>query len=201
MYFEDEPRKGDWVQVFCGTAMWPMDPRPDEINIIDIANSLSKQCRFTGHCLDFYSVGEHSVRVSVAIENALAPNVLRDELSWSSSCLASLCGLLHDASEFVLSDISRPVKPYLSNYVQIEEDVMEAVAGKFGLPWPMPAIVKRMDNTLLATEARDLMVKPPMPWAPLPDPLPEKIKPWSHRRACKKFLRRYEFLVQGREHA
>ena len=56
-----EPRVGDWIATFTGRQAYPMDLRPSEITIEDIAHSLSMQCRYTGHCLRFYSVAEHSV--------------------------------------------------------------------------------------------------------------------------------------------
>src|SRR5271165_7548492 len=88
-------RKGDWIQTYTGRVMYPLDPRPEEINIIDIAHALSNLCRFTGHVRTFYSVAEHSVRVSQHCDPKDA-----------------LWGLLHDASEAYLADMSRPMKRY-----------------------------------------------------------------------------------------
>ena len=53
-----------WIQTHSGLAFDLLDPKPDQINIHDIANALSKLCRFTGHVKQFYSVAEHSIRVS-----------------------------------------------------------------------------------------------------------------------------------------
>ena len=41
--------------------------------------------------------------------------------------------LLHDASEAYISDIIRPVKVHLSNYLVIEEQIMNTILKKFGL--------------------------------------------------------------------
>ena len=41
--------------------------------------------------------------------------------------------LLHDASEAYISDIIRPVKVHLSNYLVIEEQIMDTILKKFGL--------------------------------------------------------------------
>ena len=75
-------RRGDWIQTYLGIQFWPLDPRPEEVMLFDIAHSLSNMCRFTGHCREFYSVAQHSVIVS--------QNVPREDAAW---------GLLHDASE------------------------------------------------------------------------------------------------------
>lgn len=76
------------MQTFSGALYWPMDPRPEDVNILDIAHSLSMQCRYTGHVSKFYSVAEHSVHVS---------NIVPKELA--------MCGLLHDATEAYLTAI------------------------------------------------------------------------------------------------
>jgi hypothetical protein len=65
--------RGDWIQTATGRPFWPIDPRPEDIDIEDIAHALSMLCRFGGHCLRFYSVAEHSVLLSqyVAPEHKL----------------------------------------------------------------------------------------------------------------------------------
>ena len=54
----------DWIQTYSGKKFYPLDPRPEDIDIRDIAHALSLNCRFNGHCRCFYSVAEHSVGVS-----------------------------------------------------------------------------------------------------------------------------------------
>ena len=53
-----------WIQTFTGKKFSPLEPRREDIDILDIAHSRSMQCRFNGHCRQFYSVAEHSVRVA-----------------------------------------------------------------------------------------------------------------------------------------
>jgi hypothetical protein len=38
-------RIGRWMQTYSGKQFWPLDPRPEEIDIRDIAAALSKQCQ------------------------------------------------------------------------------------------------------------------------------------------------------------
>jgi 5'-deoxynucleotidase YfbR-like HD superfamily hydrolase len=114
----DEFRLGGWLQTFTGGEIWPIDPRPEEINIVDIAQALSQQCRYAGHTTRFYSVAEHSVYISREVPAELA-----------------LWGLLHDASEAYLVDIPRPLKPYMPVYKHWERELMQVIAAKFGLSW------------------------------------------------------------------
>lgn len=182
-------RKGNWSQTFTGVQFWPLDPRPEDVRAADIAHALSLQCRFAGHCRVPYSVAEHSVRVAEWVW---------DETNGDRR--ASLAGLLHDASEAYCVDVPRPLKPHLGGYREIEHGVMRAIEAWAGLPigaCEVP-IIKRADEVLLMTEARDLMGPAPAPWtfaqgAPA-KPLREKIVPWGWKRAEAAFLGRLAFL-------
>src|ERR1051326_3663293 len=112
-------RVGDWMRTYTGVRFYPSDPRPDEIFIQDIAHSLSNMCRFAGHVKEFYSVAEHSVRVSLACHP--------DDALW---------GLLHDASEAYVVDMPRPIKraPFMHGYRLLEAKVSLAVCERFELP-------------------------------------------------------------------
>jgi hypothetical protein len=170
-----------WIQTFTGKQFWPLEPRAEDVDVRDIAHSLSLQCRFNGHCRVFYSVAEHSVRVSRIVPPDLA--------SW---------GLLHDAAEAYLSDLPRPVKDRLFGFRDIEERLLEVIARAFGLPWPMPAAVAEADDALLATEARDLMGLPPSSWKLSAAPLQERIVPVSAESAELLFLARHRETSAGR---
>lgn len=136
-------RVGDWIQTYSGRPFWPLDPRPEEICIEDIAHALAHQCRFAGHVKRFYSVGEHCVRVSFICDPADA-----------------LWGLLHDAAEAYLVDLPRPIKRHSEigqMYSEVERRLMAAVCERFGLAVEEPESVGVADKILLGIEARDLM--------------------------------------------
>lgn len=166
-----------WIQTYTGRQFWPLAPRPGDIDIADIAHSLSLQCRFNGHCRSFYSVAQHSVLVSHAVPAEFA-----------------LWGLLHDAAEAYVSDLPRPLKATAPDFRAAEDRVLQAIATQFGLSWPMPDAVAHADDALLATELRDLMAPPPEPWGlPVP-PLAEAITPVAAEVARQLFLTRFAEL-------
>jgi len=183
-------RTGDWIQTFRGVQFWPLDPRPEELLIEDIAHALSMQCRFTGHVREFYSVAEHSVRVS----NRAAQLAGKDEIL---AALLGRWGLMHDASETYLFDLARPVKhsPGMVGYREAEARLMSVICERFHLPQEEPKQVRLADNELLSTEARDLMGPRPAAWRDCAEPLPHQIqKPWTHGVAEQMFLDSFRAL-------
>ena len=147
-------RKGDWIQTYTGGQFWPMDPRAEEIYAEDIAHALSMACRYAGHCLEFYSVAEHSVLLS----RVVAPEY-------------RLWALLHDASEAYLVDVPRPVKPFLANYRETEDRLMAEVCRRFGLALDMPVEIKRADSAILNDERAQNMRHSRHDWSVDPTPL------------------------------
>ena len=166
-----------WIQTYTGRQFRPQDPAPADFDIRDVAHSLSLLCRFNGHCRVFYSVAEHSVRVS----QVCPPD-------------AALWGLLHDLGEAYIGDLPRPIKPLFPRFEEIEEQLLRRAAEAFGLPWPMPPEVRTADDILLATEARDLMETPPASWGLAEQPLPGRIEPLSPAEAERTFLERFSAL-------
>jgi 5'-deoxynucleotidase YfbR-like HD superfamily hydrolase len=170
-----------WIQTFTCKKFYPLRPKIEDICIEDIAHALSNICRFTGHSSFFYSVAQHCVLVSHTCnkENALY-------------------GLLHDASEAYISDISRPLKKSIEfqAYRNAEQKLQEVICAKFGLPAQEPADVKLSDNRLLATEARDLMSPTHPEWINYFVPLIDKIDPLLPDKAKTLFLKRFQELYQ-----
>lgn len=172
-------RIGDWIPTITGRVIYPLDPRPEEIHIVDIAWALSMQCRYNGHTRMFYSVAEHSHILSKTLPEEYA-----------------LVGLLHDASEAYLSDIPRPIKGSLKEYQTYEDNLMQCIAAKFGFAWPLPDIVKEYDHRILYTEKEMLCAQTPFEWDLSGGPLPGvSILGWSPDRAYIAFLSRYAELT------
>jgi hypothetical protein len=133
--------RGPFIRTFCGRHVHVFDPRPDEIELLDIAHALSNQCRYNGHTNRFYSVAEHAVYVS-----------------WSCGQFA-LEGLLHDAAEAYIGDLVSPIKrdPRASFFKEELEPPMERViAQRFRLVYPWPAIVHDIDRCMIPAERAQL---------------------------------------------
>jgi 5'-nucleotidase len=188
-------RKGDWMTTFSGVQFWPLDARPEEIRLEDIAHSLSQQCRFAGHTRRFYSIGEHSVRVAAEVRRRLV------DAQESMRRLACKKALLHDATETYLLDVPRPLKrqPVFAAYRDLEDELDRVIEVRFGLaetPEAMRELIKAVDNAMLLAEIRDLMPPLPAPFDRLgahaadPSAVPsyESIVPWTAYGAEIRFL-------------
>lgn len=173
----------EWIQTFTGKKFFPLNPRIEDIDIVDIAHSLSNICRFNGHIREFYSVANHSILVSYLCDYKHA-----------------LYGLLHDASEFAISDISSPIKRsnIFDSYRVAENKLQTAIYNRFGLFEKEPEDVKVADFQMLATEARDLMGRLREDWIHSKNPLPFKIEPLSPKESEKLFLKRFYELYNGK---
>lgn len=173
-----------WMQTISGKKFQLTEPRKEDVDFADIAYALSHLCRFAGHTKKFYSVAQHSCIVA-----SLLPKSLK------------LYGLLHDAHEAYIGDITSPVKEALGSMGRqllhrIEEGICRAIFDAAKLEWPSPAVyraVKYADLVALQTERRDLLNPCSERWDAGLDriePMAEIIRPWMmHQYAEQQFLR------------
>lgn len=184
------------IQTYTGTVLDPMNPDPALIDIRDIAHALSMQCRFSGHLSLFYSVAEHSVRVSDILLEAQRED-------WA------FYGLMHDASEAYLQDMASPLKHDSvlgARYRDAERPLMSAIGVRFGLPEGFgnhPA-VKAVDKRMLVTERRDLLQGTKSltseqialwePWIGDVEPYEHQLRPYRRESAERMFMDRFKNL-------
>jgi hypothetical protein len=137
--------RGFCVQTKSGHAFDPKAVKISNIDINDIAHALSNLCRYSGHCKKFYSVAEHSVLVSRIIRSL-----------WPDDLDAIWAGLLHDATEAYVGDITTPLKVLLPKFMEIEDALAIDIGKKFKIKWTKRTAdrVKIGDLTALSTEAR-----------------------------------------------
>lgn len=138
------------MQTYSGGPFDLLNPRPEDIRILDIAEALSKINRFAGHTKYPYSVAQHSILVSMFLDESGL----------------EMDGLFHDAHEAYVNDITSPMKVALKHvagadlFARVEAPIRRAIARQFGLQEPIPADVHIADREALAVERRFVMHPP-----------------------------------------
>lgn len=182
----DGGRRGDYMVTSAGRRIWPLDPRPGDLSIEEIAHALSLICRFGGHVPGgHYSVAQHSVYVSRCAAE------VRPDLA--------LIALLHDAPEAVLGDVVRPLKRsglVAPAYAELEAAWMRVIALDCGAQFggDLPPEVRDADDRVLLAERRDLFAGQSWREGRLSRPWMGCVRPVDPRSAEREFLGRYEML-------
>lgn len=174
---------GHWMATHTGRKIDPGTMTKDDVDIEDIAWSLSHLCRYNGHCDHFYSVAQHSVYVSEIVQS-LGGDPKK--------------GLLHDATECYVGDVVRPVKHRtdMENYVILENRVMRIIGEAFNFSTPiMTSEVSLADDIVLLSE-KDQILKDSPDWGWGNDiiRMEGKIKIMYPQEAYKFFMNRYNEL-------
>jgi len=168
---------GPTILLFGGSYFDFETPDDSDFTIEDIAHGLSLTCRFAGQCQRFYSVAQHSVHVSEIVQPQDA-----------------FAGLMHDAAEAFVGDVSKPLKGMLPQYKEIERRVERAIFRRFGIAF-VPETVKEADRIMLSTEQRQLMANRDE-WSDRRPPLSFEIPVWSAEEAKARFLARFQELYR-----
>jgi len=164
-----EGRVGEWMQVSSGGKFFPLDPRPSEIHIDDIANGLALTCRYGGQgdIHRFYSVAEHSLLMA---EYALGQVYARDSGNTGVVVLRiAFLALMHDAAEAYVGDLVYPVKQNAgAEFKKMEHNIQRVIMRKYGAEedadrWDEE--VKQLDGRILVNEKAVLFKGPVQAWS------------------------------------
>lgn len=158
------------ILIHSGILFDVFNPKDEDIKIEDIAHSLSNVCRYGGHSPKFYSVAQHCVICSYE------EGTTKEKLEF----------LLHDASEAYLSDMPRPIKKNMPNYVEMEDNLLALIFKKFELNFPLSKKVHNVDDSVLAYEYRSFF-----------EIKDENFDFWTPEYSKKMFLDRYYELLNS----
>lgn len=187
---EKVPHRRPSISTFTGREFFPLDPRAEDVDPVDVAHALALKCRYTGHCMIFYSVAEHCVLMSdYLLSQGLGPR-------------AALYGLVHDAGEAYLPDVASPIKALIPGFKDSETRVLMAICERFALEFPFPdeveALVKALDVEMYLLERETIMRR--SHWWSGRGPnrgVAEavRVEGWSPERAELEWMRRFVTLT------
>lgn len=132
-----------YITTFTGKHFDFIDTAPKDIDIKDIAHALSLICRANGHTRFFYSVAQHSI------------SCYKEAETRGLSHRIQLGCLLHDSSEAYMSDVTRPIKSKLTEYLKIEDKLQNMIWSYFiGEPLTdaEKKIIFQIDDEILSYE-------------------------------------------------
>ena len=190
---QKKPRS--WQRMLSGRRLDLLNPSPLDIEIEDIARGISRVARWNGQTSGEYplSVAQHSVVVAELLKS-YNENI---EIKWQ------LAALLHDAAEYIISDMITPLKSFLGEeYIQLEEKIQSAINIRFSLPGEIPKkiykLIKNCDRQTAFIEAIQLAgftLKEAKKTLKMPKSIPDyKIIPISANKAEKLFLKKFKEL-------
>lgn len=137
-----------YITTYTGKHFDPINPDMTQVDIQDIAHALSLICRGNGQVKSFFSVGQHCI------------NAAREAIARGYSNRVILACLLHDACESYMSDVPRPLKGAMPEYVCIEEHLLDLIYEKFlgsTLTEEENKLVKEIDHALLYYDLKELL--------------------------------------------
>ncbi|MBQ8625100.1 MAG: hypothetical protein IJ419_02880 [Agathobacter sp.] len=146
-----------YITTYTGKHFNPTAPDASLFDVRDIAHALSLTCRGNGHVKTFFSVGQHCINCA-----------LEAEARGFSNRVILAC-LLHDASEAYMSDVPRPFKHALPEYVQAEECLLDMIYERYlgeKLSDEEQKQVKAVDDDLLYYDLKVLLNETPAGEAP-----------------------------------
>ena len=177
-----------WIETYTGKKVTPLNMKEEDLNIEDIAHSLALQCRFTGHCRQFYSIAEHSVRVAGVVTKLM----LEERIKNATDPLS-----ISVPSDVFVKDTARPIKD--TKRIELENTIQGTITQRFLLSGADAALIKKADNIMLATEACCLM-RSVEGWNFPEPPLDESsFTPSAPNKAEQLFLARYKELIARRQ--
>jgi hypothetical protein len=187
--------KGPWLLTSTSKKFHVLNPSIDELDIVDAASGLSRQCRFNGQfalgsgfddCI--YSVAQHSVYVEKYYSIKYPDD--EDGRKWA---------LAHDVSEGWLGDMISPVKSANPVFCSQEETVADLVRRKWSIPYndQITERVHHCDVAVCILESEVIYDDPRAMWeVPFTPELTLKhLDPqffmWGPRKARNTFLSRF----------
>lgn len=182
--------KKSYIITYTGKKFNLLEPKIDDIDILDIAHAQAMQCRWTGHCKHHYSIAQHAYYCS-----------------FIGPANEALERLMHDTSESYIGDMNRPLKHYTNAgdaYRSVEAPLQGLIYEAFGMSAHEPASVKIADEAMLYAELEQLLPPIERETGEQNNPFGRSeaakivIEEWTPAHAEKMFLARFNTLYQGR---
>jgi hypothetical protein len=181
------------ILTYTGRVVNPLDVRPEDVCIEDVAHSLACSNRFCGHTVAPWNTAQHSIGVMRVVQ---AQSSLYDREKLLKS-------LLHDGGEAYVGDMTKWLKhsPEMASYREAEDRAQRAVYEAFRLDPGDDPDIEAGDRFMVRLEATDGFQGRWIIDHHLYGPMTEDERlmlgpwrPWDWRLAEKEFLKAFKEL-------
>lgn len=165
------------IQTYSGIMLDFLNPTNEMIVLEDIGRALSRVCRYGGHTRDHYSVAEHSV------------HIVRWLRRKTSDTFTLRQGFLHDAPEYAVGDMVKPLKNLIGTpFAEVEGRMWAVICDRFNMPLGLKPLVKEADLRILMNEKDAVFIRQ-VPWGWKVEPLDGvSIQFWTAEQAYQEFM-------------
>lgn len=184
-----EPVSTDWLETLSGRRFNPFDPEPD-FELRDLVWGCARTPRYNGQFkeeVEHYCVGEHLVLMTrwLLSQNPADFGLTPVELRQMARTAAG-----HDLQEGLVGDMVRPLKRNDPYYRAAEDKLSAVLARRYGFQFPLPPLVKWLDNRILVDERAQVMNPSGNDWGSIDglEPLGITLQFWSPRRAASELF-------------
>jgi hypothetical protein len=168
-------------------------PHTTEMTLADYAWALAGTNRFRCQTRRADKIGWPRCFYNVAQHCVLIYRQMRDDDCDPADCFA---GLMHESDEVPWGDPPGPAKPLVPGFKPIAKTWGEGIDRHFNVVTRDPALIKKYDLRMLATEKRDLMPHgrgDAWQWIAGYEPFGFQIRPWSGEEAAENFILAHGF--------
>lgn len=193
------PLSKDWMETQSGLAFAPLDEDP-QYALADLVWGCARMCRFAGQISpehEHYSVAEHLVLLTRWLMQTDDPEIVELMPDTPAECRRVLRTLAaHDLQEGLVQDMVRPMKRQDPFYRKVEDRLSAHMARRWDLIFPLPSVVKLIDNRALVDERAQALRPSGLHWGSIEGmkPLGIELQFWSPRRAAEELFRLLEEL-------
>ncbi len=192
--YADPDHERDSFLTLGGNRIDLKSPQPKDVEFAEIANSISRTCRYTGQTKYHYSVAEHSLRCLWLAERWIGPQLTHP---------LRIAILLHDCHEAFIGDMSRPLFATLSR--EGRDDIGElriawdkVIAAKAGIEHLLfiHELVRMVDKQMMMIEKWHMWPAVCRKWeCPVALQHAQPLSFWSAGLAADRWLKRCVDLI------
>lgn len=179
-----------WLHIRGGKKLYFMDPQPQDMPVLELIQGIACERRFANQIQAKWNVAGHT---------CLVYDILK---KWKAPKHALVQGLLHDLPEGATRDVPSPLSNHPENSFarKVDDNILRALCGRAGVPFPIDDIVHEADHAACKLETHLYVPDRHPDWCEYLDAYPdvEGFDPWEY---CEDEEESVEMLLERLQEA